>query len=169
MDARVHATDDRSSAPPPEAAPPPTGLDPILAAWLRAGPSACPRCRYDVSAATRPACPECGQTLRLRIDVADPATLPYAIILVLLALTPGLALLFLFGSVVNTLVQERRLGLGDRIPDFVPLGAIAVVPLLAWIAGRRRFVRLPPIGRRIALAGFGLIGVWFSWRAMRGL
>lgn len=150
--------------PPPP--PPPAGLDPILAAWLRAGPSACPRCRYDVSAAARPACPECGQTLRLRIDVADPATLPYAIILVLLALSPGLALFFLFGSFVYALVQERRLGLGDRIPDFVPIGAIALVPLVAWIAGRRRFVRLPPIGRRIALAGFGLLGVWFSWLAM---
>ena len=159
--------------PEPGAAAAPTapaaGLDPILAAWLRAGPSACPRCPYDVTAAARPACPECGQTLSLRIDVADPATLPYAIILVLLALTPGLALIYLFGSFVHSLVQERRLGLGGRIPDFVPLGAIALVPLLAWIAGRRRFVRLPPIGRRIALAGFALIGLWFSWRAMGAL
>ncbi len=143
-----------SAAPPPAAAP---ALDPLLAAWLRTGPSACPRCRYDVSAAARPACPECGMPLRLHVGLADPVTLPWTIVLTLLALAPGLAGLMVFGTILHELINDGRILLRRPAGPLLAILPVVVVPPILWIAGRRRLVRLAPGPRRVSLGLFTAI------------
>lgn len=156
--------DPASPPSPAHPAPPATPdrrdpLDPLLAVWLRSGPATCPRCRYDVTAAVRPACPECGLALVLRVEPAVPVTLPFALVLTVLALVPGFGLLYLVGSVSYATFHGQPVRDDPEIRRFLGTAAVSAIPLVLWILARRRLVRLTPPVRRGVIVVFLVLGV----------
>jgi len=88
--------------------------------------------------------------------VADPATLPWTLVLILLALPVGMGSLMTVGGMLHGWSRGRSRSVDE---EFVRLGLVTLPPLVAWVLVRRWFVRLEPRWRRVVLVIFALIAV----------
>lgn len=135
------------------------GRDVLLADWIRLGPAPCPRCRYDLSGSRGSQCPECGHPLRLQLAFADPATLGYTMVMVLLALTPGMGLLFLVGGVSAAISDGNPVTMNSKMQAKAVMAVVTAVPLVIWILLRRRFAGSLPPARRALTTVFAIVAV----------
>jgi hypothetical protein len=128
-------------------------MDPHLQAFLAERDEPCPGCGYNLRGLAATVCPECRQTLVLRVGLAEPRQAIWIAGLVGLAAGAGFhGLLFLY-----FIILVARHPHGDALGFFVltaPSFLAESASLFAWLRWRRRLQRLRPAPR----AGLALLG-----------
>lgn len=132
---------DADSAPEPE-----DGGIHMLRAYLSDRDEACPSCRYNLRGLDGRHCPECGQTLMLRVGLESPNMAAFIVGLVALASALGFnALMFIF-FLLLPLVMGRGRSSSPEMPLWLTVTGIGVlisVPgLLIWVRQGGRIRRM---------------------------
>jgi predicted RNA-binding Zn-ribbon protein involved in translation (DUF1610 family) len=126
----------------------PTGHE-FVEAFVRNRDVACPTCKYNLRDLTSGVCPECGETLVLRLQAEQPRTAVLVMGLLPLAMALG------FFTIVTIFVWGISLweGFGFLGPEFFVPPVLAVVFGMFTLAWVRRWaqVRRWPRGGRVAM------------------
>lgn len=147
--------------PPPAAhtvgPPSPTDED-LLRHFLGGRDVQCPGCGYNLRDLPGDRCPECGQGLALRLQLAEPRLGAMIAGLVGLSAGAGLNGLLLIYLAMQVLVL-RRVDTASGMGTFLVLNlaglAVQGSSLAAWLWGWRRIRRLPaPVQRSMAVAAW---------------
>jgi hypothetical protein len=109
----------------------------MLLEFLRDHDTPCPVCGYNVRALTTPRCPECGQTLELKVGAKEPRIAAYIVLVTALSLAAGCGLLACILLPASGGTLHRSFGV--YYPVF---GSVATIPLaIAALVIRRRFMK----------------------------
>ena len=110
----------------------------------------CPVCNYNLTAITSTKCPECGSTLRLRMDSTDLRHGPWLVALLAMAFPLSVVALFSISIVLSfmslaTVGPDRGSRLQVLVLAVLTLGinAYYVIGLLRLIRNRREFWAKP--------------------------
>jgi hypothetical protein len=134
----------------PEARP---GSPPLLQTFLADRDVPCPQCGYNLRNLRADRCPECGEQLVLRVNVAEPRQ--GALIAGLIGLSAGAGL----NGLLLIYIPIQILRYGDHFPWrdrflWINLGGFVVegLAVLAWLR-LWRWIRRRSLARRVLLAG----------------
>lgn len=115
----------------------------------------CPRCGYNLRGLTQPACPECGDKLKLTVGSLSPMNRAWLTMLSALLMPAGIGAIIC----VVVIMSLQHFGWGDLMPGdaveafgiLVILYAVACIPMsIAAIVLRRPFSRLPRGAQTVA-------------------
>lgn len=109
----------------------------MLIEWLRQRDATCPLCGYNLRALPTPRCPECGQSLRLSVALAEPYLKAWITLLVFSCFGAGLGILFLIDLIKNGYAYESAV---ERIASAVFIFSTPW-PLIV-VRTRRKFLKL---------------------------
>jgi DNA-directed RNA polymerase subunit RPC12/RpoP len=132
-----------------------TGADlELLHQFLRGRDVACPSCSYNLRDLPGERCPECGQVIVLRLQLAEPKLAAMLTGLVGLSAGAGLNGLLLVYFLITVMVVRRS---PSGMAYFFVFNAIGLLvqggALAAWIVLWRRIRRLPPAARWLLAIG----------------
>lgn len=102
-------------ATPPHDASPPHDPDAEVVAFLRGRSAPCPRCAYDLRDISAAKCPECGETLVLKVG-SPQARFGWLVLAMAPGCFSGVAALFVMVPIVATLWQRLPPGQGAPWP-----------------------------------------------------
>jgi hypothetical protein len=126
----------------------------LLHQFLQGRDVPCPSCAYNLRDLPGERCPECGQVIVLRVQLAEPKLAAMLTGLVGLSAGAGLNGLLLVYFLITVAVIRRSSG---GMAYFFAFNAIGFLvqggALAAWIALWRRIRRLPPALRWLLAAG----------------
>lgn len=122
----------------------------LLLLYVRDRDFPCPGCGYNLRALTSPACPECGQAVRISIGLVDVRMGPWVACLLGTSFPAGIGVFVLVVFAISTLYGRdpsfRYMPWQAILVFSYAIGSIPVTVVL--IAGRRRFLRMPrPVQR----------------------
>jgi hypothetical protein len=134
----------------------------LLLLYVRDRDFPCPGCGYNLRALTSPVCPECGQTVRLSVGLADVQLGPWIACLLGISFPSGIGIIVLVILGINLLygrdLSWRYMPWQAALVILYSIGSIPVNILL--IAGRRRFLRLSrPVQRWLGAAPWIVMAV----------
>ena len=124
----------------------------MLQAFLAGRDVGCPQCGYNVRDLRRAVCPECGERLALRLQLAEVRQA--AMLTGLIGLSAGVGLSGLLLVYFLITIYVRRQQGGDQTLFFTVTGGGLVVlgvMLYVWLRGWR-WIRTRPAGARWAMA-----------------
>jgi len=129
------------------------GSPPLLQQYLAEHEAPCPGCGYNLCALTGDQCPECGQQLALRVELAEPKLAAFITGLVGLAASAGFSGLLLGWLAITLIVRGHWPGDG-QLNGILVGGLVMSLALLGRWVQRRRWLRCQSTGKRWALVVF---------------
>lgn len=131
--------------------------DEVLVDWLRDRDVYCPLCKYNVRNLTSPRCPECGNGLRLAVEIVDPYLKAWITLLVAMCVGAGIGIPCAIGL---------TRGIWKDAPNWDRLVFILTILMIpcaaALIFYRRRFQRLSRGTQRVlAWVGAGIMVICY--------
>jgi hypothetical protein len=115
--------------------------DAFLLRYLQANEVACPSCGYNLHALTHSRCPECGQTIRLKVALRVPPMPAWLVMAAATCASAGLGIVFAAMDAPERFTRAAYLAI---------LFFYAAIPLAAGVLlGRRWIIRRPPTEQRI--------------------
>ena len=138
----------------------------FLRSYLAGRDEPCPNCAYNLRDLTGDRCPECGQELTLRVQLAEPRLAAFLTGLIGLSAGAGFSGLIL----IYWLIAVWIVRVGATAPGFVRVTliglAVQTAALLAWLRLRSRLRTLAPLPRWSLAAGCWVLSlanlVWFT-------
>lgn len=125
---------------------------PLLATFLAGRNVPCPQCGYNLRDLRGDRCPECGDTLVLRVNAAEPRLAAPIAGLVGLSAGAGFSALMLAFSMV--LLWQDRIRASHPIVVCTVIGLVAEGPaVFFWIRHWKAVRRLPPGSRWLRVCG----------------
>lgn len=132
----------------------------FLQTFLANRDTPCPGCGYNLRDLTSPVCPECGDRLELRVNLAEPRLGSWLAGMVGAACGAGFNGLLLF-YVGIMMVREGGRNLRGLLSPFLGVNGTGLVImgliLLAWIRGRAKFRRASPAMKTSLILGTWLL------------
>ena len=125
----------------------------LLRIYLADRDVSCPQCKYNLRNLVGSKCPECGETLQLRVSPVEPRQAAPLTGLVLLSAGVGLNALLLIYALIQAFIIGRGRGLGKFVAvnaiEFAVMGAGVAM----WLVGWQRIRRLDALWRWLLVAG----------------
>jgi hypothetical protein len=140
----------------------------VLRVFLAGRDVACPNCEYNLRDLTGDRCPECGQDLVIRVQLAEPKMAAFLAGLIGLSAGAGFSgLILLYWFILTFFVFRGGGGNGARILTLT-LGGLALESgaMLGWLRFRGRLRTLKPQTRWTLVVACWILSlvnlVWFS-------
>jgi hypothetical protein len=125
----------------------------LLHQFLRGRDVACPSCGYNLRDLPGDRCPECGQVIALRLQMAEPKLAAMLTGLIGISAGAGLnGLLLIYFMMMVFVVRRRAPGMGYFLAFNLVGFAVEGTALAAWLLLWRRIRRLPPVARWVLAA-----------------
>lgn len=124
----------------------------LLLAFLAELYEPCPSCQYELHGLTGRHCPECGQSLVLRVGLETPNLGAYVTGLIALSATAGFGGLFTLFFVMMALFRGSSRGDMHVLVVFASITLVFGGLVVAWVRCGRRLRRSRPAVRRLLAA-----------------
>jgi hypothetical protein len=125
----------------------------LLREYLAVRDAPCPGCGYNLRGLTTGRCPECAESLELRVALHDPRQAWFIAGLVGLASGAGFSgLLFLY-AIIRFALARWQMPPGGFLIVVSASGIIETYLLIAWLRQRRAFQRSSPTLQRLLVVG----------------
>ncbi|MCL4210053.1 MAG: hypothetical protein HRU76_06755 [Phycisphaeraceae bacterium] len=124
----------------------------LLLAFLAEHYEPCPSCQYELHGLTGRHCPECGQSLVLRVGLETPNLGAYVTGLIALSATAGFGGLFTLFFVMIALFRGGSRGDMNVLVVFASITVVFGGLIVAWVRCGRRLRRSRPAARRLLAA-----------------
>ncbi len=117
------------------------GADPLLIEFLAERSVACPVCGYDLRLLQRPECPECGETIALRIMPREPHLAAFLTGMIGLSVAAGPSAIFVLIIGYFAISDPGNRMLLGFLMVTLPIALISGTALIIWLRSARRLRR----------------------------